>query len=126
MTLRTLALLAGVLGGLAWAARSVLDLAGSGGGPVDALYWVGLVLLAAGLAALGTDLVSKSAVWLRAIVAVAFPALVWSVLEAFDPGTDPSVVDGLAGLVVGVIAYRELRKARQARRPKRRAGSHAR
>lgn len=126
MTVRTLALFAGVLGGLVWLARTALDLVGSDSGLLDAAYWAGLVLLAAALAALGIELVNKGAVWLRAIVAVAFPALVWSVLEAFDPGTDPSVVDGLAGLVVLVLCVREIRAARRARAPKRRAGSHAR
>lgn len=126
MTVRTLALLSGVLGGFVWLARTVLDLVGSGSGMLDLAYWVGLVLLAVGLAALGTELVSKGAVWLQAIVAVAFPALVWSVLEAFDPGTDPSVVDGVAGLVVMVLSVREIRAARRARAPKRRAGAHAR
>jgi hypothetical protein len=126
MTVRTLALLSGVLGGLVWLARTVLDLTGSTSGLLDTAYWVGLVLLAVALADLGAELVSKSAMWLRAIVAVAFPALVWSVLEAVHPGADPSVVDGLAGLVVLVLSVREVRAARRARRPKRRAGSHAR
>ncbi|MFC6286055.1 hypothetical protein ACFP3Q_02505 [Nocardioides sp. GCM10027113] len=126
MNLRTALLASGVLGGLAWLLRTVLDLAGSTGGLVDVLHWVGLVLLALGLAGLGLDLVGKGVVWLRAIVAVAVPVLVWSILEAIDPGTDPSVVDGIAGLVVAVLAWLELRKAKRARAPKRRAGTRAR
>jgi hypothetical protein len=125
MTVRTLALVAGVLGGLVWLARTVLHLVGVDSGLVDVAYWVGLLLLAVALAGFGTDLVSKGAVWLRAIVAVAFPALVWSVLEAVDPGIEPSVVDGLAGLVVLVLSVRQVRAGRRARAPKRRAGSRA-
>ena len=36
-------------------------------------------------------------VWLRVIVGIAFPALVWSVLEVFRAAGDPEVVDGVFG-----------------------------
>ncbi len=109
MSMRTVTLLCGVVGGVAWLARWVLDLIGSGGAAGDLLYWAGLVLLAVALAGFGAGLVSASATWLRAIVAVAFPLLVWSVLEVTDPGTDVALLDALLGLIVVVTAGMALR-----------------
>ena len=74
---------------------------------LDVLQWVGLVLLAVALAGLGAGLVGRSEVWLQAIVAVAFPLLVWSVLEVLHPAGDPEVIDG----VFGVVRGRDLRPA---------------
>ncbi|GAA2137528.1 hypothetical protein GCM10009844_04660 [Nocardioides koreensis] len=128
MDLHTLARLAGLVGGLCWVARFVMDLGGSGTGVVaDGLYVVGAVLLAGALVAAGAGLVSTSAIWLRAIVAVAFPLLVWSVLEVLHEGGNPRAVDGAFGAVVAVVAAVQLTRSRPKReRPTRRAGAHAR
>lgn len=104
MDLRLIARWAGLAGGLFWLARLVLDLAGQGGSLLDVLHGVGLVLLAGSLVSTGAGLVSRSATWLRAIVAVAFPLLVWSVLEVLHPAGDPIVIDGIFGLVVAALA----------------------
>ncbi|MBB6628566.1 hypothetical protein H5V45_14670 [Nocardioides sp. KIGAM211] len=127
MDLHTVARGSGLLGGLCWVVRLVLDLAGSGtGGAADGLYWVGLVLLAVGLAGMGAGLVSTSATWLQAIVAVAFPLLVWSVLEVLHPAGNPRVIDGVLGLVVAGAAVQRLLRDRRRREARRRAGAHAR
>ncbi|MFC4787190.1 hypothetical protein ACT8ZV_22125 [Nocardioides sp. MAHUQ-72] len=126
MDLRSLARLAGLVGGLCWLVRLVLDLGGSGGA-AGLLHWLGLVLLAVALVGAGAALVSTSATWLRAIVAVAFPLLVWSVLEVLHDGGDPEVIDGLFGLVVAVVAA--VAQARSRPEPVRRSrstGAHAR
>ena len=111
-----LARLAGVLGGLCWLVRGVAG--------VDALRWPGLVLLALALAGLGAGLVSSSAAWLRAIVAVAFPVLVWSVVEVLHGDGDGRVVDAVAGVIVAACCGFGLVRSRRAR-PARAAGSHA-
>ena len=69
---------------------------------VDALYWGGLALLALALIGFGTALVSKGAVWLRVIVGIAFPALVWSVVEVLRTG-DEALVDGAFGAVAAEL-----------------------
>ena len=100
MSLRTVTMASGVVGGLCWAARMVLDLAGThDGAAVDVLRWAGLALVGIALAALGAGLVGREP-WLRVVVAVAFPLLVWSVLEVLHPAGNPAVIDGVFGLVV--------------------------
>ena len=123
---RTYARAAGLLGGLSWVVRLVLDLNGSGSGtPSDLLRWAGLVLLAVALAALGASLVSRSALWLRVIVGVAFPLLVWSVLEVLHPAGDPEAVDGVFGALAAVVAAVGLLRSRPPRR-RTPAGAHSR
>ncbi len=127
MDLRAIARWAGLVGGLIWLTRFVLDLAGAGQSVLSVLYWVGLVLLAAALASMGAGLVSSSATWLRAIVAVAFPLLVWSVLEVLHPAGNAYAIDGVFGLLAAVIAAVAIAKARPERPPRTRsAGAHAR
>ncbi len=97
MTLRSVATAFGLVGGLCWVVRLFLD--------QDALGWAGLALLGVAAAAAGAALVSSSALPLRVFVAVAFPLLVWSVLEVVrDTGSDRSV-DGMFGAaaVVGAL-----------------------
>ena len=48
----------------------------------------------------GTTFVSKGAVWLQVIVGIAFPLLVWSVVEVLHPAGDPAVIDAVVGLLV--------------------------
>ena len=123
---RTYARTAGLLGGLSWVVRFVLDLNGSGTGiAADVLWWAGLVLLAVALAALGASLVSRSALWLRVIVGVAFPLLVWSVLEVLNPAGDQEAVDGIFGALAAVVAVVGLLRSRPPRR-RSHAGVHSR
>lgn len=117
MDLRLIARWAGLVGGLLWVLRWVLDLAGTSGGALDALHWAGVVLLALALAGTGAALVSTSAPWLRAIVAVAYPVLVWSVLEVLHPAASPESVDGAFGLVVVVLFGVMLVRSRPEEKP---------
>ena len=127
-TVTTVTMGAGVLGGLCWLLRLVLDLAGTDdGGLVDVLEWAGFVLVAIALAALGAGLVGKSELWLRAIVAVAFPLLVWSVLEVLRQAGNPAVVDGILGAVVLAICAHRLTQGGGGPQAERRPhGAHAR
>ncbi|GEP36115.1 hypothetical protein NSZ01_38830 [Nocardioides szechwanensis] len=106
--------LAGVLGGLLLVIRHL--------GGVDQLRWPGLVLLTVALAGGGAALVSSSAGWLRVIVAVAFPALVWSVVEVLHDSGGDSLVDALVGAVVALACVVALVRPGRARHH---AGSHA-
>ena len=127
MDLRAIARWAGLVGGLAWLTRYLLDLAGAGQSILSVLYWLGLVLLFAAMASMGAGLVSSSATWLRAIVAVAFPLLVWSVLEVLHPSGNAYAIDGVFGLLAAVIAAVPIAKAPRERRPRTRsAGAHVR
>lgn len=123
MNLRSLTHIAGVLGGLFWIVRLVLDAAGVADGALDALYWSGLVLVAVALVGAGAGLVSKSAAWLRVIVGAAFPALVWSVLEVVRAGGDALVVDAIVGAAVLAVSVIGLRRSRRNSRP---VNSHSR
>jgi hypothetical protein len=88
---------------------------------------LGFGLLAFALATAGTMLVKKGTWWLRAIVAVAFPLLVWSVYAVVRPAGDPLAMDGVAGglaiVVAGLVVARAPRSSAANRA---RAGSHAR
>ncbi len=100
MSLRSVATAFGLVGGLCWVIRAFVD--------QEVLGLVGFVLLGIGAAAAGAALVSSSAPPLRAFVAVAFPLLVWSVLEvARDSTTDRSIdaVFGAAAVVVALVAF---------------------
>jgi len=105
----TLARLAGLVGGLCWVARMVLGGEGAVGG---GLYLLGALLVAVALVAAGAGLVSTSATWLRAIVCVAFPLLVWSVLEVLHQNGSATTIDGVVGLVVAVVAATQLARSR--------------
>jgi hypothetical protein len=129
MDLTHLARLAGLLGGLCWLVRLLLDLAGHGtGGLADLLHWVGLLLVAVALVGMGAALVSTSGTWLRAVVGVAFPLLVWSVLEVLHEAGNPRVIDGVVGLAVAVASGVALTRDRPKKEPPRRrsTGAHAR
>src|SRR6478609_75670 len=91
----TLARLAGLVGGLCWVARFVV------GGEVAA----------------GGGLVSTSATWLRAIVGVAFPLLVWSVLEVLHQNGNATTIDAVVGLVVAVVAATQLVRSKPPKPP---------
>ncbi|MGH3336573.1 MAG: hypothetical protein ACRDOZ_12180 [Nocardioides sp.] len=127
MNLRALARVSGLLGGACWVAR-LLDRGGSGGGTVDALYWAGLALLFVALFGLGIALVSKGAVWLQVIVGIAFPLLVWSVVEVVHSAGDPVVIDAVVGILIAGVSLLALGQSggRDERPPRRHAGAHAR
>ncbi|WP_193609737.1 hypothetical protein [Nocardioides lijunqiniae] len=112
MRLLLVARVAGVLGGLAWVVRHVAG--------VEELRWPGLVLLGVALAGAGAGLVSSSAAWLRLLVAVCFPVLVWSVVEVLHGSAEDSLVDAAAGAAIALTCL--VGVVRGGRRP---AGSHA-
>lgn len=136
MSLRVLAAVVGVLGGGCWVARWVAGDPTWGTGAA----WAGLGLLALALAVVGAGLVSRSAVWLRLIVAVALPALVWSVYSVVHGDGEAVALDGalgavavLWGLVVLVLSGRSRGPAdrtgpepRPVPPTRRKPGSHAR
>jgi hypothetical protein len=127
MNVRPLARISGLLGGACWVARMLLDRGDSGAGIVDALYWAGLVLVFVALFGLGTMFVSKGTVWLQVIVGIAFPLLIWSVLEVVRSGGDTVVLDAVVGVLIAGISLLALRSARGDEKPPRRhAGAHAR
>lgn len=105
MDVRALGSVAGVLGGLCWVVPWVAEVGGSTPGWSGALHWAGLGLLAASLAVVGAGLVSSSAPWLRVLVGVAVPLLVWSLYSVLRGGAGALVLDGMIGvLAVGLGA----------------------
>jgi hypothetical protein len=123
MNIRTLARVCGLLGGACWVVRLV-----RGGEPADPLYWVGLALLFVGMFGLGTLLVSKGAVWLQVIVGIAFPLLVWSVVEVVHAAGDPVVIDAVVGVAIAGVCLLALGRSHggDQQPPRRHAGAHAR
>ncbi|NYG54788.1 hypothetical protein [Nocardioides perillae] len=140
--LHVLARSAGLLGGLAWVARLILDRTGSlGASASDALLWGGAALLAVAVLDVGLGLVPRAPVWLRVVVALGSVALAGSVVAVLHGDGDGVVVDGVVGaLAVVVFALRlvrgvrsrsegsaaEQRTAARCAAPRRSAGSHAR
>jgi zinc transporter ZupT len=116
--------LAGLLGGACWVARAFVA--------PEPLRWAGLVLIGLCLAGAGASMVK--AAWLRALVAVAFPVLVWSVVEVFHDSSEVEDVhvDAVAGGLMVVIALVVLARSLRARPARGRSGerrstgSHAR
>jgi hypothetical protein len=95
---------AALLGGVAWVASAVL---GWGGEQDQVSYLVGLGLVVIALGFGGYALVATAPVWLRAVVAVATPALglsVWLVvMDSVTPGYLPVVLGGVVLIVAGGI-----------------------
>jgi len=127
MNLRVLAVLAGVLGGACWVARWVAGREGEVASWADSAYWAGLALLGLALAGVGAGLVSRSAVWLRVLVAIAFPLLVWSVYSVLRGADDDLRLDAILGGVAVVVFAGMLLRGRRARqaKPRRSHGSHS-
>jgi hypothetical protein len=130
VTPTTLTRIAGVLGGLCWFGRAVLD---DGNGPtslIDALHWGGMALLAIALLGIGAGLVS-GLVALRVVVALCLLMLGWAVLEFLRDQYADRWVDGILGILVALycLAGLLLRRARRGdgapRQPRRSSGSHA-
>jgi hypothetical protein len=127
--MRTPAAVAGLLGGLCWSGAYVLDATGGSGGLVDALTWAGLALLAIAVLGAGAGLVSRSATWLRVLVAVCFAALVWSVLELLRDSVDGLTVYAAFGVLAAVVSVVMMVRSRPAAPEptgRRVGGSHAR
>jgi hypothetical protein len=123
MNVRPLARVCGVLGGVCWVVRWVLGDGTMG----DALQWAGLLLLFVGMFGLGTALVSKGAVWLQVIVGVAYPLLVWSVVEVLHASGDPVLINAVVGVMIAAACGLTLGPEDGGERPPRRhAGAHAR
>ena len=112
-----MARVAGVLGGGCLLTRHLAV--------VEELRWPGLALLAVALAAAGSSLVSRSAAWLRLVVAVAVVLLVWSLLELWHQELDDSLVDAAVGVVAVLWALVSLAGRRRPSGRGSRAGSHA-
>ena len=92
--MRTLATVAGLLGGLCWVGALWVDL----------LALVGAVVLAVAVMGAGAGLVSKSAMWLRVIVAICLLALAGSVLQVLRDNLDQELVLAVSGVVAVVVA----------------------
>ena len=95
--------LVAVGGGLVWIASAVL---GWGDEPEQITYFAGLVLMLLALAFGGYALVATAPVWLRAVVAVATPALglsIWLALEGLGTAYVLVVLAGVVLLVAGGI-----------------------
>jgi hypothetical protein len=91
--------LVSIVGGLAWGASALL---GWGEEPERYSYLAGLGLLIVAFAFAGYALVSSAPIWLRAIVAVATPALGYSVWLSIEGLATPYVLVLLAGIVAVV------------------------
>lgn len=89
------------LAGIAWVVQAV-----AGDAPDGPAYLVGLALLLLGLAAFGYSLVTTAPVWLRAVVALATPALGYVVWLSLWDGVQEArtTLLLLAGLVVMAAA----------------------
>jgi len=126
MGMRAVGPVAGVLGGLCWALRWVSDATGVATDWGDSVRWLGLVLLGTALVAVGAGVVSRSALWLRVIVGVALPALVWSLYWAVRGDGDAVALDGVVGLLAALLSAVCLVVVRRGVAPAApRSGSHA-
>jgi hypothetical protein len=121
--------MAGVLGGLAWPARAIVDRHGGSDAVVNALHWGGLALIAIAVLGIGAGLVSGLPA-LRILVAVCLCALVWSLLEGLRGQWADDWVDGVFGVLLALFCLVGLVRRRGAERPHdqprpRRTGAHA-
>jgi hypothetical protein len=102
LDLRRAALVAGLLGGIAWVVAWILP---DGGSAADLLQPVGAVLLTLAMFGLGLRLVRSDFLALRVFVAVALPTLVWGVFGVVhQSASDPGLVDAVFGAVCGLLA----------------------
>lgn len=119
--------LLGLLGGLCWVARWGATSTDGDPGWGPGAHWAGLAALGLALAVLGAGLVSRSALWLTLLVALACPMLVWSVYAVVSGEAGSITVDGVLGTVAvlgGAVLL--VRARRSAPHPARgRHGSHA-
>jgi len=111
VSLTSLARVAGILGGLCWIARAILD---DGDGPtavIDALHYGGLALLVIALLGIGAGLVS-GLMALRVVVAICLVALAAAVVSFLHEQYSDRLVDGILGglmvvyCVIGLLVRR--------------------
>jgi hypothetical protein len=107
MSYKTLSRVAGVVGGLCWLAQAAVNDYAAAENAVNALYWGGGVLILVALVGMGAGLVS-GAPWLRLVVGLCFPLLVWSILSILHAEAPDSVVDGGFGLALALICAASL------------------
>jgi hypothetical protein len=130
VTATTLVRLAGIVGGLCWVVRAVLDTGNGSAGAIDALHYGGLALLAIALLGIGAGLAS-GLVALRVVVAICLLVLAWAVVSFLHTQYSDRVVDGvLGGLMVvycaaGLLARRSHEHGDEPPAPRRPRGSHA-
>jgi len=104
---RTLVRIAGVVGGLCWLGQAAVNQYDAAAAVVNALYWGGAALVLVALVGLGMGLVS-GARWLRILVGLCVPLLVWSILEILHEETSDNVVDGGFGLALALFCAASL------------------
>ncbi len=124
MSTRSLVRLAGVLGGLCWLGQAAVNQYDAASGVVNALYWGGAALILVALVGLGAGLVS-GAPWLRLVVGLCVPILVWAVLSMLHAETSDNVVDGGFGLALALICAASLLGGTAANEDTRPRGAHA-
>jgi hypothetical protein len=126
----SLSRLAGILGGLCWIGRAILD---DGDGPtsvIDGLHYGGLALLVIALLGIGGGLVS-GLIALRVVVAICLVALAAAVLSFLHQQYSDRSVDGILGglmvfyCIVGILARRSRGEDDGGRESHRSRGSHA-
>ncbi|MBJ7357672.1 hypothetical protein [Nocardioides sp.] len=102
MSTRTLVRIAGVLGGLCWVGAVAVNDYEAAEAAANALYWGGAALILIALVGLGAGLVSGAA-WLRLIVGLCFPLLIWSIVEVLHAETSDDIVDAGLGLALALF-----------------------
>jgi hypothetical protein len=107
----SLSRIAGILGGLCWIGRAILD---NGDGPtsvIDGLHYGGLALLVIALLGIGGGLVS-GLIALRVVVAICLVALAAAVVSFLHQQYSDRSVDGILGglmvfyCIVGILVRR--------------------
>jgi F0F1-type ATP synthase assembly protein I len=132
VSLTSLSRLAGILGGLCWIGRALLDDGSVSASVIDALHYGGLALLVIALLGIGGGLVS-GLVALRVVVAICLVALAAAVLSFLHQQYSDRSVDGIVGglmvlyCVIGILARRskEREGGGDEPEPRRSTGSHA-
>jgi uncharacterized membrane protein YfcA len=126
----SLARVAGILGGLCWIGRAVLDDGDGPTGLIDALHYAGLALLVIALLGIGAGLVS-GLVALRVVVALCLVALAAAVVSFLHQQYSDRAVDGILGglmvlyCVTGILVRRRRHNDDDPAAPHRSRGAHA-
>ncbi|WP_028650310.1 hypothetical protein [Nocardioides halotolerans] len=130
MSPTSLSRLAGILGGLCWMGRAILD---DGDGPtslIDGLHYGGLALLVIALLGIGGGLVS-GLVALRVVVAICLVALAAAVVSFLHQQYTDRAVDGILGglmvvyCIIGILVRRSRAADDAVAEHHRPRGSHA-